>query len=74
MKIDKKMLDAMSALPDDKLWAMLRIVSAAAGLSLPERMPDAAQMKNLRAAISEVGDDDIKRAAELAAIYKGEKK
>ena len=74
MKIDKKTLDALASLPDGKMWAMLRIVSASAGLELPEKTPDAASMKNLRAAIANVGDDDIRRAAELAAIYKGEKK
>ena len=74
MKIDKKTLDLLSALPDDKLWAMLRLAGAGAGLSLPERTPDAASMKNLRAALADVDDSDIRRAAELAAIYKGEKK
>lgn len=74
MKIDKKTLDMLSALPDAKLWAMLRIVSASAGVSLPDKMPDAEHMKNLRAALSEVGDDDIRRASELAAIWKGEAK
>ena len=74
MKIDKKTLDLLGTLPDAKLWAMLRIVAASAGLTLPERAPDAGRMKNLRAALANVGDDDIKRAAELAAIYKGEGK
>ena len=74
MKIDKKTLDALSVLPDDKLWMMLRVVSSSAGLSLPEKAPDANQMKNLRAAIADIGDDDIKRALQLSAIYKGEKK
>ena len=53
---------------------MLRILAASAGLTLPEKTPDAAQMRNLRAALSDVGDDDIRRAAELAAIYRGEEK
>ena len=74
MKIDKKTLEMLSALPDAKLWAMLRILAASAGLALPEKTPDAAQMRNLRAALSDVGDDDIRRAAELAAIYRGEEK
>ena len=74
MKIDKKTLEMLGALPDAKLWAMLRIVSASAGLTLPERMPDAEHMRNLRAALSNVGDEDIRRASELAAIYKGEGK
>ena len=74
MKIDKKTLDLLGSLPDAKLWAMLRIVSASAGLTLPEKMPDAEHMRNLRSALADVGDDDIRRAAQLAAIYKGEGK
>ena len=74
MKIDKKTLDMLSALPDAKLWAMLRLVGAGAGVSLPEKTPDAASMQNLRAALADVDDNDIRRAAELAAIYRGEKK
>ena len=74
MKLDKKTLDALASLPDGKLWAMLRIVAASAGLTLPTEMPDAAHMRNLREAMATVGDDDIRRAAELAAIYKGEAK
>ena len=72
MKIDKKTLDLLGTLPDAKLWTTLRIVAASAGLSLPEKMPDAGHMRNLRAALANVGDDDIKRASELAAIYKGD--
>ena len=74
MKIDKKTLDMLGTLPDAKLWAMLRIVSASAGISLPDKMPDERHLRNLREALSTVGDDDIRRAAELAAIYKGEGK
>ena len=74
MKIDKKTLEAVSALPDAKMWTFLRIAASAAGVSLPEKTPDAEAMKNLRAALSDVGEDDIKRAAQLAAIYKGEQK
>ena len=74
MKIDKKTLDMLAALPDDKLWAALRLVASTAGLALPERMPAPEQMRNLRAALGDVGDGDIRRAAELAAIYRGDKK
>lgn len=74
MKIDKKTLDALGTLPDDKLWPLLRMVCSSAGLTLPVQMPSPEQMQNLRSAMSNVADSDLQRAAQLAAIYKGEKK
>lgn len=74
MKIDKKTLDMLSSLPDDKLWQMMRIVSASMGASLPDKMPEAQKMSGLRAALSDVNDGDLDRAAELIGIYKGEKR
>lgn len=74
MKLDKKTLDLLSSLPDDKLWQMMRLVSASAGAALPEKMPDAKKMAGLRAALSDVSEGDLDRAAELIGIYKGEKR
>lgn len=74
MKIDKKTLELLGALPDDKLWQVLRLLLAQTGVTLPDTPPDKEHLANLRKALSDVGDDDIRRASELAAIYKGEKR
>lgn len=71
MKIDKKTLDMLSALPDDKLWQMLRVVSASMGATLPEKTPDADKMANLRTAFSNIGETDLERAMQIVDIYKG---
>lgn len=73
MKLDKKTLDSLAALPDEKLWSMIRIIAMSVGVSIPDKMPDADKMAGFRAAISDVGDGDISRAMELIDIYKGGK-
>lgn len=73
MKLDKKTLDMLAALPDEKLWQMLRVVALSIGVSMPDKMPEQEKMAGFRAALSNVGDGDIERAMELIDIYKGGK-
>lgn len=73
MKLDKKTLDMLAALPDEKLWQMVRMVALSMGISVPEKMPEQEKMAGFRAAMSNVGDGDISRAMELIDIYKGGK-
>ena len=70
MKIDKKTLDMLSSLPDDKLWQMLSVIASASGVRLPSDKPDAKAMAGLRCAVSELSDGDITRATELFSKYK----
>jgi len=74
MKLDKKTLDMLAALPDDKLWMMLRMVSKSVGAQIPDEVPDKEKMANLRNAMANIGEGDISRAMEIAQIYKGGKK
>ena len=73
-KIDKKTIDAMMALPDDKLSQMVRLIAATSGHSLKEGQPDAAAISGLRGLLREVTDGDIERASHLLHIYKSNKK
>lgn len=70
MNIDKKTLDMLASMPDDKLWQMLSVVASASGLKLPQNKPDEKSMAGLRNAVSELSDSDIKRASEIFARYK----
>ena len=70
MKIDKRTLDMLSALPDDKLWQMLSVIASASGVRLPSEKPDSKAMAGIRNAVSELSDGDISRAAEIFAKYK----
>lgn len=74
MKIDKKSLDALLSMPDDKMWQMLNIIASASGVKLDNKIPDKKQMDKIRRTAGEITDNDIERATELFNIYKkGEK-
>lgn len=70
MKIDKKVIENMLALPDEKLWQMLRILMAANGAGTPDKTMDATSIRKLRAVLSTVTDADIERVISLMDIYK----
>lgn len=74
MKIDKKTLSMLSALPDDKLWQMLSVIASASGIRLPSDRPDETTMVGIRNAVSEISDGDISRATEIFTKYKEGKK
>ncbi|MBR6808562.1 MAG: hypothetical protein IKM46_09350 [Clostridia bacterium] len=71
MKIDKKTLDSLLSLPDDKLIMMLRVIS---GGEFPKKAPDDATISGLRQMLGAVTDADLLRASELIGIYKKGKK
>ena len=70
MKLDKKTLEMLSALPDDKLWQMVSVIASASGIRLPKSKPDAKTMAGLRGALTELSDGDIDRATKLFNKYK----
>lgn len=71
MKIDKKMLDGLVSLPDEKLFAMLKLFF---GEALPMKEPDERTLSGIRSLMSGVTESDIERAAELISLYKKGKK
>lgn len=70
MKIDKKTLDMLSSLPDDKLWQMLSLIASASGIRMPREKPDEKTVAGIRHALTELSDGDIDRAAKLFEKYK----
>lgn len=74
LKIDKKTIDSMLALPDDRFAQMVRLVAAASGHSLRDGQPDSAAILGLRGLLRQVTEGDVKRASELLQIYKSSKK
>lgn len=70
LKIDKKALDMLAGLPDDKLWQMLSVIASASGVRLPSDRPDEKTMAGLRSAVGELSDGDIIRASEIFSKYK----
>ena len=70
MKLDKKMIDQMLSLPDDKLWQMFQLLSMGSGLKMGDKAPDPAGMRKLRAVLEDITDADIARVLELIDLYK----
>ena len=73
MKLEKKMIDQMLALPDDKLWQMFQLLARGSGLKIGDRVPEGAGMRKLRAVLEAVTDADIGRVIELIELYKDTK-
>jgi len=73
MKLEKKMIDQMLALPDDKLWQMFQLLAVGTGMKPGDKVPDASGMRKLRAVLEAVTDADIGRVTELIDLYKGTK-
>lgn len=72
--IDKKTIETMLALPDDRLMQMISIAAGAAGINLGGKTPSAETVSGLRAVLSEVDNSDIARFFELVSLYKKAKK
>ena len=67
---NKKMIDKMLEMSDERLLAMLKIVLASAGIDLGKKMPDAKTVRKIRALLGEITDADIERVTYLADRYK----
>jgi hypothetical protein len=68
--INKKNIDKMLEMPDDRLISMLKLVLAGVGVNLGGREIDPKTVRKIRAVLTEVTDSDIERVMRLADIYK----
>jgi hypothetical protein len=51
MRFDKEKLEALAALPDDKLWAEVVRIADGFGYSLPKETPPHAELEKMRDAV-----------------------
>ncbi len=65
MKIDKKTLDMLSALPDDSLWKMICAIGAQSGIDLSGVKVQPEDISKLRSAMGTLTDNDISRALQI---------
>ncbi len=68
--INKNNIEKMLEMPDERLWAMLKLVLTSAGVNVSGKQLDPKSIKKVRAILKEVTDDDIDRVMYLADIYK----
>ena len=71
MKFDPRAMQALLLLDDDALWAKIRGVAAASGITLTSTTPPAAELAKLRTALGGCGQADIASALETIARFKG---
>ncbi len=51
MKINREQIEALAALPDDKLWAEIVKIAASHGFTLPPSTPPHSELEKLRTAV-----------------------
>lgn len=51
MRFDREKLEALAALPDDKLWAEVVRIADSYGYSLPTETPSHADLEKMRGAV-----------------------
>ncbi|MBO5110755.1 MAG: hypothetical protein J6D21_08560 [Clostridia bacterium] len=65
MKIDKKTIDLLLAMDDDRLWQTICAVAAASGVKGIAAMQRPKDLSRLRAILSSMTEADLTRALEL---------
>ncbi len=73
MKIDKRIIDNLLALPDEKMWQMVKLLMTANGADVSDKPMDTAAMGKLRALLSAVTESDLERISFLMNIYRSAK-
>lgn len=71
MKIDKKTIDSLCRMSDEKLWGAVRLFASSSGVNLSGRQMDRTEMQRLRRTLMSLTDSDISRALEIMKTYKG---
>jgi len=73
MKLDKRTIDQLLTLPDDRLWQMVQLLMTGSGVQMGDKKPDPSALRKLRAVLESVTDADIDRVMTLMALYKDTK-
>ena len=69
MQLDKNAINKLLTLDDAGLWAVIRMIAAQSGVSLPDRM-SAGEISAIRSALAGASDADIAAAGELISRMK----
>ena len=70
MRIDKRTVDKIAGMPDDRLWKMILSLGASKGIDLSSIKVSPAELDKIRAALTQMTDDDIVRAMEILEACK----
>ena len=70
MKLDTKTIYMLAGMPDDRLWATLRLFASGMGMELPERKRRRIDYDALRYTLSRITEEDVARVNEISETYK----
>ncbi|MBS5724614.1 MAG: hypothetical protein KHW59_02405 [Clostridiales bacterium] len=70
MRIDKRTVDKIAGMPDDRLWKMILSLGASKGIDLSSIKVSPAELDKIRAALTQMTDEDIVRAMEILEACK----
>ncbi len=68
--INKKAIDKLLEMPDDRFLAMLKILLGSTGMDMSGKQFDEKTVRKIRAVLREVTDEDLKRVDALMQRYK----
>ena len=71
MKIDKRTIDELLRLPDDKLWGALRLFASSSGIQLAHRPSSPRDVMRIRRVLGQLTEADVSRAADILKNSKG---
>lgn len=74
MKIDKKTVDMFLKMNDEQLWQAIRMIAAGNGAdSVPAKKPDNFDISFIRKLLSNMNEEDIKKASDIIDQFKKSK-
>ena len=72
--LDRKLIDSLNDLSDERLWHMFCMLMSGAGVDMGRKKYDPKRICGIRALLSAVTDEDICRINELIELYNSHKK
>lgn len=70
MRIDKRTVDKIAGMPDDRLWKMILALGASKGIDLSGIKVSSTELDKIRTAMTQMTDEDIVRAMEILEACK----
>ena len=70
MKIDRRKIDTLCGMSDERLWGTLKFLAAANGMDISKKRVTPSDIAGVRRLLASLGDGDISRINELIGIYR----
>ncbi len=70
MRIDKRKIDMLCSMSDERLWGALKFFASSLGADLSKKRVRAGDMERVRRTLSSLTDGDIARINDLVSVWK----